>query len=209
MTIAHCSKCYLFCDFSPNRHKHSTRMVQLQIGSYLARFVVQFHCTLLYKYVFAECREDVSPTYVYSNGTSWTFCPLDDVSLTDVSRPQVKYGVRSQMFTWAPCVQLYSLAETPATTPLPPNLSPYTRSLLVSQDGRHLYVTPCTWVSRVSRHLGRPKLYSPNPPHGSFLQFQPNLSPHHPPPPLPLRDGSYRNATFDSTRSWSHRSGTN
>jgi hypothetical protein len=30
----------------------------------------------------------------------------------------------------------------PATTPLPPRLGSYTRALLVSQDWRHLYVTP-------------------------------------------------------------------
>ncbi len=35
------------------------------------------------------------------------------------SNPQVKYGVRSPKFIWAPCVLLYSLAETPHL-PLPP-----------------------------------------------------------------------------------------
>ncbi len=30
---------------------------------------------------------------------------------------QVKYGVRSPKFIWAPCAQLYSLAETPAVPP--------------------------------------------------------------------------------------------
>jgi hypothetical protein len=53
-----------------------------------------------------------------------------------------KYGVRSSKFIWAPCVQLYSLAETPVTSPLPPHLGSYTRALLVSQDRRHLFVTP-------------------------------------------------------------------
>ncbi len=36
--------------------------------------------------------------------------------------PQVKYGVRSPKFVWAPCAQQYSLAETPQ--PLPPPLPP-------------------------------------------------------------------------------------
>ncbi len=31
--------------------------------------------------------------------------------------PQVKYGVRSPKFFWAPCAQLYSLAETPHPPP--------------------------------------------------------------------------------------------
>ncbi len=53
----------------------------------------------------------------------------------------VKYGVRSPKFIWAPCVQLYSLTETPQLPPLPPHLGSYTRSLLVSQDRRHLFVT--------------------------------------------------------------------
>jgi hypothetical protein len=52
-----------------------------------------------------------------------------------------KYGVRSTNFIWAPCAQLYSLAENPATPP-PPHLGSYTRALLVSQDRRHLFVTP-------------------------------------------------------------------
>ena len=43
---------------------------------------------------------------------------------------------------WAPCAQLYSLAETPQTPALPPRLCSYKRALLVSQDRRHLFVTP-------------------------------------------------------------------
>jgi hypothetical protein len=39
------------------------------------------------------------------------------------------------------CIQLYSLAETPATPPLLPHLGSYTRALLVSQYRRHLFVT--------------------------------------------------------------------
>ncbi len=31
----------------------------------------------------------------------------------------------------------------PATPPLPPHLGSYTRALLVSQDRRHLFLTPC------------------------------------------------------------------
>ncbi len=55
---------------------------------------------------------------------------------------QVKYGVRSPKFIWAPCAQLYSLAETPQPPPpFLPHLGSYTRALLVSQDRRHLYVT--------------------------------------------------------------------
>jgi hypothetical protein len=56
----------------------------------------------------------------------------------------VKYGVRSPKFIWAPCAQLYTLVEIPQLSPLPPHLDSYTRSLLVSQDKRHLFVTPFT-----------------------------------------------------------------
>ena len=42
------------------------------------------------------------------------------------------------------CVQLSSLAETSQPPSLPPDLGSYTRALLVSQDRRHLCVTP--WV---------------------------------------------------------------
>ncbi len=41
------------------------------------------------------------------------------------------------------CVELYSLAETPATPYLPPHLGSYTRALLVSLDRRHLFKNPC------------------------------------------------------------------
>jgi hypothetical protein len=40
------------------------------------------------------------------------------------------------------CVQLYSLAETPQVPPSPRRWGSYTRALLVSQDRRHLFVTP-------------------------------------------------------------------
>jgi hypothetical protein len=42
------------------------------------------------------------------------------------------------MFMWAPCAQLYLLAETRK----PPTPTPLIRALLVSQDRRHLFVTP-------------------------------------------------------------------
>ncbi len=38
--------------------------------------------------------------------------------------------------------QLYSLAEALQFSTLPPHLGSYTRALLVSQDRRHLIVTP-------------------------------------------------------------------
>ncbi len=51
---------------------------------------------------------------------------------------QVKYGVRSSNFIWAPCAQLYYPA-----TPRPPRIWAHicTRVLLVSQDRRHLFVS--------------------------------------------------------------------
>jgi hypothetical protein len=46
------------------------------------------------------------------------------------------------MFIWAPCGQLYSLAETPRSPP--PHLGSYTRVLLVR---RHLFVTPSNKIT--------------------------------------------------------------
>jgi hypothetical protein len=51
---------------------------------------------------------------------------------------------RSPQFIWASCAQLqYSLAETPQTLPLPPEFGLiFEGTKLVSQDRRHLLVTP-------------------------------------------------------------------
>ncbi len=55
---------------------------------------------------------------------------------------QSKFGLH---VTW--CVQLYSLAETPAATPLSPRIwTRITRALLVSKDRRHLFVPPAPTV---------------------------------------------------------------
>jgi hypothetical protein len=48
--------------------------------------------------------------------------------------------IRSTKFIWAPCIQLKSLA---VRLPIPPHLGLYPRALLVSQDRRRLFVTPC------------------------------------------------------------------
>ncbi len=48
----------------------------------------------------------------------------------------------------------YSLAETPQL-PIPPHLGSYTRVLLVSQNRRHLFVTPCVPLSDDSYLAGR------------------------------------------------------
>jgi hypothetical protein len=58
---------------------------------------------------------------------------------------KVKYGATvdlQSLFEVCVYVQLYSLAETPQPQPLPPHLVSYTRALLVSQDRRHLFMTP-------------------------------------------------------------------
>ncbi len=74
------------------------------------------------------------------------------------------------LVTW--CTQLYSLAETPQPPP-PPHLDSSTRALLVSQDRRHLFMTPwylppqlehttqlCLW----SRDMGwKGRACTPNP----------------------------------------------
>ncbi len=48
----------------------------------------------------------------------------------------VKYGIISPKFIWAPCA--LCIAEPPP----PPHLGSYTRALFVSQERRHLSVTP-------------------------------------------------------------------
>jgi hypothetical protein len=40
----------------------------------------------------------------------------------------------------------------PATVLLPPHLGSYTRALLVSQDRRHLFVTPCGYPTLAKRN---------------------------------------------------------
>ncbi len=55
-------------------------------------------------------------------------------------REEVKYGVRSPKFIWAPRAQLYSLTKTPQPPPLPQHLGSYSRALLVIQDRRHHFV---------------------------------------------------------------------
>jgi hypothetical protein len=48
----------------------------------------------------------------------------------------------------AHCTTVYSLADTPEPPALPPHFGgSYTRALLVSQDRRHLFVTPCLNLS--------------------------------------------------------------
>jgi hypothetical protein len=54
----------------------------------------------------------------------------------------VKYGVRSPKLFWAPCVQLYSLAETSQLPPPPAFGLIYEGAIGHEQNRRHLFVTP-------------------------------------------------------------------
>ncbi len=70
---------------------------------------------------------------------------IDDVSLW----PLPHYAVRSPSLFG---LQVYSIAQrigwdpvTPITPPPPSHLGSYTRALLVSQDRRRLFVTPCSY----------------------------------------------------------------
>jgi hypothetical protein len=59
-------------------------------------------------------------------------------------KPQVKYGVRSLKFIWAPkysCTH-WLRPRNCNSPPSPPHLGSYTRALLVSQDRRHIFVIP-------------------------------------------------------------------
>ncbi len=68
-------------------------------------------------------------------------------SVRVLRRTGICIGVMSPKFIWAPCAQLYPFSETPQTTPpshLHTNSDSFTRALLISQDRRHLFMTP--WV---------------------------------------------------------------
>jgi hypothetical protein len=69
-------------------------------------------------------------------------CRDTGVGTVLVRTAQVKNGVRSPKFIWSP---VYSCAHWPGprNSPLPTHLGSYTRALLVSQDRRHLFLTPC------------------------------------------------------------------
>jgi hypothetical protein len=62
----------------------------------------------------------------------------------------VKYGDRSPKFIWVP---VYSCTHwlRPLNFPPPPHLGSYTRALLVSQERRHLFVTPCIFLHTLNR----------------------------------------------------------
>ncbi len=57
--------------------------------------------------------------------------------------PLVKYGVRSPKVIWAPVYSCLHWLRPRNSPHLPPHLGSYTRSLLVSQDRRHLFETTC------------------------------------------------------------------
>ncbi len=57
-------------------------------------------------------------------------------------RSYVKYRERSPKFNWGSMCTVVLIGWDPATTPPPPHLGSYTSALFVSQDRRHLFVTP-------------------------------------------------------------------
>jgi hypothetical protein len=64
---------------------------------------------------------------------------LPDSAFEYLKENSASRRVRSAKFIWAPCAQLFSLAEAP-------HLGSYTIAILVSQERRHLFVTPVTNV---------------------------------------------------------------
>ncbi len=81
---------------------------------------------------------------------AWPMCP-DPLGQTNLMLgyrlgTKVKYGIRSPKFNWShKCTAvLIGWAETqqPPPAPIPSHLGSYTRALLISQDRRHLFVTP-------------------------------------------------------------------
>ncbi len=81
----------------------------------------------------AEQKEDGWPELIYRWGLQRLNMEVDLQSL---------FGLQ---VTW--CVQLYSLAETPQLPPSPRIWTRITRTLLVSKDRRHLFVTPWSHVN--------------------------------------------------------------
>jgi hypothetical protein len=109
------------------------------------------HCIfeILIFYYSAWTHQAQSPTPRQLSIRSASLC-VDSV-IKRVTLSKVKYGVRSPKFIWAPCAQLYTLAETSQPQPLPPHLGSYTSELLllVSQDRRHLFVAPILHAPRI------------------------------------------------------------
>ncbi len=62
------------------------------------------------------------------------------VMLAPLSQPHMELDIHSLFGLLCTAVLI---GWDSATTPLPPHLGSYTRALLVSQDRRHLFVTPC------------------------------------------------------------------
>jgi hypothetical protein len=78
--------------------------------------------------------------------------------ICESSDAKVKYGVRYPKFIWPP-VYSFSHWVRPRNSPLSPRLGSNTSALLVSQDRRHLFVTPCRdTLGRVSLEDARTKL---------------------------------------------------
>ncbi len=68
-------------------------------------------------------------------------------AMTCTLHSKVNYGVRSPKFIWAPCAFVHSCTHwLRHLNPLPAFGLIYERALLVSQDRRHLFVTPCQQI---------------------------------------------------------------
>ncbi len=70
-----------------------------------------------------------------------------------LSEAQVKYGVVSPKFIWAPAYTTVLMGWDPATPALPPHLGSYTMALLVSQGRRHRFVIPWSELSLCRRRV--------------------------------------------------------
>jgi hypothetical protein len=73
-------------------------------------------------------------------GGHWSGALVRGEGVTPPHRLTMELDLQSYLGS---CVKLYSLAETPQLPP-PPHLGSNTRALLVSQDRRHLFITPCS-----------------------------------------------------------------
>ncbi len=102
----------------------------------------RFYFTFIYtvEHWCANCLFLKSIHATYSNWIEYTVLNIYCIHRREGWR--AKDGIRYPKFILAPCAQLYLAAGTP-------HLGSYTRALLVSQERRHLFVTP--WWRDYSR----------------------------------------------------------
>ncbi len=90
-----------------------------------------------------------APRVLYLNSRIWSW-NLNRLLYVQCIRVRIFYGYRLIMeLDLQSLFARHVLSCTYWLRPPPPELGSYTRELLVSQDRRHLFVTPCLWWIRI------------------------------------------------------------